>query len=257
VVRRVDNSAPIESATIRIKATGLTRSKILAETTTSKDGTFRISVSVARKSFVCEASAIGLALQQVLRTINMPTCEFELESLLTLSDLARQSPVKGRGPGLSLTANTNSQLTISDLTVRLHLTKPASCGSGGTTQQYDLGGTVAVSLGKASGTIVSDGKEFQVTGEAPLRPCEETEISLHVEPAATLQVGGTQILITLPETLTLKQESSARLMSLAQLGLKATYRSTIDRIDVELVTSRGSKASAQLPGLSIPVGVAK
>jgi hypothetical protein len=234
----------------------LPASKVLAETRTGKDGTFQIKITT-RDRFSCEATGVGLAPQQVSRTATNPICDFELESLLTLTDVARQSPLEGRGPGLSLKAWTDSSLYLRELTIRLHLTKPSSCGSSGTTQQYDLGGTVALSLGKATGAIASAGRAFRVTGTAPLVACEETELSLYLEPADTLQAGSTPILITLPATLTLKRDNSSREMNLARLGPKPTYRSTIDRIDVELVTSRGSKASTQLSGLSIPVGVAQ
>jgi hypothetical protein len=55
----------------------------------------------------------------------------------------------------------------------------------------------------------------------------------------------------------LKRDASTRRLSISQVGPKPTYRSSIDRIDVELVTSSNSKASTSLKDLSIPVGVAQ
>jgi len=96
-----------------------------------------------------------------------------------------------------------------------------------------------------------------VKGTASFRGCNEAEVSLHLEPADKLDVGDTPILLTLPQTPTLTRGATSRQMSLAQLGLEPTYRNTIDRIDIEFVTSGDSKASARLPGLSIPVDIAQ
>jgi hypothetical protein len=255
VVRRADNRTPIPAATVLIKSTAMAGADVLARAVTGKDGAFTADVTVVRPRFVCEAAFRGMTSQRAAQSIDTPTCELELESELELSDVVRQSPSHGGGPALSFYAHTADSLFLASLTVRLHLKKPDSCGSPGEVQLYKLDGKLVVSFGQVTGTITSGANGFTIAGTAPLRLCEKTTISLVVEPATTLPSGKTAITVALPSSLMLTKGAAQRAMSLTQLGASARYRSTIEQIDVELVTSRDGKAFATLPGIAIPVSV--
>jgi hypothetical protein len=257
VVRRADSRAPVAGATVAIKLHALAGEPELGSAVTGDDGAFRLIVVLDGKDFVCEARAPGMFTQVVGRNVRTRVCNFELESELTVTEVSPRSPVVGRGPGLAFFANTGSELLLRTLRVRLHLAKPLSCGSQGETQQYHLAGEVQVGFGTLQGTITDGPTAFVMTGEAPLQACAESELSLEVQPARRLAPGNTPIVITLPAQLALRRDRLQRTMSLIGAGFSPTYRSTIDRITIELVTSRGAMASAQLPGLAIPVGVAR
>ena len=255
VVRRADNRAPIRGAAVEIKLRAATGTPALRSAVTDGDGAFRVEAPLEGRTFLCEASAPGMSPQRVRRPVGAPTCDFELESQLTVTNATPQSAVVGRGPGLGFFAHTDSALLLKKLTIRLHLTKPLSCGSPGETQQYDLDGTMDVDFGRLSTTIKAGLVAYQMTGEAPLRACDETEVALHVLPARPLQQGDTHIVVTLPSKLSLRNSATRRTIALSEAGFQPTYRSTIDRVTVELVTSRDALASVVLPDLAIPVAV--
>lgn len=256
-VRRVDSHALVPGATVYIKANAMVGARVLGQVVTDGNGAFTADVTVEHPRFTCEATAPGMASQQVSLPTDTPTCEFELESELQLSDLVTRSLTTGGAAALTFLAHTDSSLLLAGMTIRLHVRKPDVCGASGAVQQYEVGGTLQVSLDHVAGKLSTGPSTLVLTGKAPLWRCEATTISLHVAPAEALPAGATPIRIALPASLTLKLDTAVASLSLAQGSPSAAYRSTIDRVDVDLVTSRDGKASVSSQDISIPVQVAR
>lgn len=256
-VRRVDSHAPVPGATVYIKTNAMASARVLGQAVTDKDGAFTADVTVEQPRFSCEAIAPGMAPQQVSLPTDTPTCEFELESQLQLSDLVTRSPTTEGTPALTFLAHTDSSLLLAGMTIRLHVRKPDVCGASGAVQQYEVGGTLQVSLDRVAGKLSTGRSTLVFTGQAPLWRCEATTLSLHVAPAEPLPAGATPIRIALPASLALKLDTALASLSLTQGGPSDAYRSTIDRVDVDLLTSRDGKASIGSGDISIPVRVAR
>jgi hypothetical protein len=253
-ITRHGTGEPIVGATVKIKAT-VAATVAIKTATTIAEGKFSAPVDVTTAHFACEVSAPGYHDVVVKKPRTDPTCNVQLESLLTVVEVVERSAENGRGPGLSMLARTNGAKTLQALVIRLHIAKPNNCVKTKLIHQFDLESTVSFAMGQATATVAADGKKLTAGGSLRLNDCDSTVLTLRLQPASALEKE-TRIVFTLPAELRLVDKKTKKPSSLNFVSdTTATYTSVIEKLEVELVTATGAMARAELPGLKIPVSV--
>jgi hypothetical protein len=265
----------VAGATVQLQLR--TGSAALATATTLGDGTFRITAEVGdAERIVCVAQDPRYFPQAVRIATGSPRCSFALEGLVTSRELVVSPPSARRGPTVAFTLDAPAATQLSDLAVRLRLAKPTSCGGDGATQRFDIKSTVVLSLTPLAISPVAAAvaapaptapalpapalgydKSFTATGTAPLQTCSASSMALHIKPATPLDPGSYRITVRFPARFGVKaQRKIQRLMQFSPARKGALFESTVDGVDIELVTSSDNKIvlGAESTG-SIPLSV--